>query len=62
MSLLCSARAAADTVQLCTVPDKVVDLPVLVQVQGMIQTVQILCSSWTRLMTPVVVLRQVLGV
>ena len=42
--------------------DKVFYLPVIVQVQGMVQTVQILCSSWTRFMTPVVVLRQVLGV
>ena len=56
MSLLCSVRAAADTVQLCTVLDKVVDLPVIVQVQEMVQIVQILCSSWTRLVTPVVVL------
>ena len=52
--------------------DKVVDVPVvqvlvvpqpvIEQVQGMVQTLQISCSSWTRLMTPVVVRRQVLGV
>ena len=39
------------TVQLCAVLDKVVDLPVIVQVQGMVQTVQISCSSWTRPLT-----------
>ena len=39
------------TAQLCAVLDKVVDLPVIVQVQGMVQTVQISCSSWTRSLT-----------
>ena len=51
---LLTARCCAVLVMVQTahaVLDKVVDLPVIVQVQGMVQTVQISCSSWTRSLT-----------
>ena len=44
--LKCSLGFGPDSAA-CAVLDKVVDLPVIVQVQGMVQTVQISCSSWT---------------
>ena len=47
----CAVLVMVQTAQLCAVLDKVVDLPVIVQVQGMVQTVQISCSSWTRSLT-----------
>ena len=48
--LLCSLGFGPDSAA-CAVLDKVVDLPVIVQVQGMVQTVHSSRSSWTRSLT-----------
>ena len=48
-----TVQTVLKTVDIAQVPfvDKVDDLPVIVQVQEKVQTVQISCSSWTRLLT-----------
>ena len=48
--LLCSLCFGPDSA-VCAVLDKVVDVPVIVQVSGMVQTVHISRSSWTRSLT-----------
>ena len=48
--LLCSLVFGPDSAA-CAVLDKVVDLPVIVQVQGLVQTVHSSRSSWTRSLT-----------
>ena len=48
--LLCSLGFGPDSA-VCAALDKVVDLPVIVQVQGLVQTAHSLRSSWTRSLT-----------